>query len=344
MRSLCISHIIVASLVSVFLLSCGNATGSKDNAPIPNGPSGSNENLGNWVARTTGTSTNLNDVAFFYGTGIIAVGDAGTVLVSKDKGQTWETKDLGTKANLRHISWVNDVVFIGGENIVLMSKDKGNTFVKAGEVSGNIVDMDFTSSRERGDSFWAVGTEGLALVARLGEQELEDFAPESMTWKKVEISGSKNLTGVSFSFEDGLVIGDNGFLVQTSNGGETFEPVTNISTEANLLTIDDEVIGGEGVIARRDAISGMPVGSYKWSLDAYSNFPVFRDFNCLSECMAVGSNNGGSLVVRISRENEIIETQASGIRSELRAITRITGDSYVAVGTSGAVLVLDKAE
>jgi hypothetical protein len=140
------------------------------------------------------------------------------------------------------------------------------------------------------------------------------------------------------------IIGNNDSLVQASDSGETFEPVTNISTEASMLTIDDEVIDGEGVVARWYAINGMPVGSYKWSLGADSNFPLFRDFNCISESMAVGSNNGGSLLLRISQENEIIETQASSIRSELRAITRMTGDSYVAVRTGGAVLVLDQAE
>ena len=172
-------------LVGILLSACGTKSKGRNDAPNPNGPTGGSESLGDWERLSTNVTANLNSVTSVWETGIIAVGDGGTVIVSADEGKTWATKDVGTTSNLYRIAYVNSVVYIGGDNIVLISRDKGNNFVRAGSVEGEVRDIDYQSSNSKPGTFWAVGTNGLVLKAETGVKagdEVEGFEPASLVW------------------------------------------------------------------------------------------------------------------------------------------------------------------
>lgn len=321
--------------------SCGAKSSGHNDAPKPNRTGSGPETLGKWERHDTNTSANLNSVSYIYDIGVIAVGDGGTVIVSPDQGLTWAQRDLGTKENLYKIAWVNNVVYIAGDNTILMSKDNGKNFVAAGNVTGKIRDIVFASSDANPVSFWAVGSDGLVLNAT-STSKLENLKPESLAWTKVDVPDAGNLTGVTFSFRNGLIVGEGGFIAETRDDGKTFSRVTSVSTKANLLTVDgSETIGGEGVLIRRNPINGMPSGSYHWAQYESTDLPTIRDLACISDCMAVGSTASGATILKYSTdENGSLDNgvpEASSIYDQLNAIT--WGPSrYIAVGANGAFL------
>lgn len=338
------------------VLSCGSTSGDRKGSPAPNdGGSGQGnggngsagpEKLGNWVrhhaAASGGVGSDLKDVAYMYNRGIFVVGKSGTLLLSPDEGKTWSRIATGTEADLHSIAWVNDVFYVGGKDVVLISTDKGATFQRGGSPSGAIRSMAYTSYGRDSFAFWAVGDGGLILRATVVNQKLEDFAPSALVWEKLSIPGAGNLTGVSMSFGRGLIVGEKGFIAQTHDNGATFEKVSQVTTTKNLLAIDDEVIGGDGVLVRRSPINGMPVGSYKWSLREVSDFPTILGLKCTYDCMVVGRSATGSVIMFIDHDGKKFETEASGIKENLRGINVGPDGRYIAVGDSGAVFIASK--
>ncbi|HYX37816.1 MAG TPA: YCF48-related protein [Oligoflexus sp.] len=171
---------------------------------------------------------------------------------------------------------------------------------------------------------------------------MENLDPTALVWEKVSIPDAENLTGVMFSFDDGLIVGENGFIAETHDGGDSFNRVTiqSANTRANLLTIDNntsQMIGGEGIMLRRSSISGMPAGSYTWSAHQGSDLPTIRDLACFTDCMAVGSTKSGSSILKIDIDGNIEEVQASGLKAQLNSIAWAPG-GYLAVGGNGTFL------
>ena len=73
-----------------------------------------------WVRRTSGTVQNLNSVSCASSSTCIAVGDAGTILVTVDGGQSWQRRISGTIDHLISANCSNDrsCVAVGyGDNL-----------------------------------------------------------------------------------------------------------------------------------------------------------------------------------------------------------------------------------
>jgi photosystem II stability/assembly factor-like uncharacterized protein len=213
-----------------------------------------------------------------------------------------------------------------------MSTDEGKTFAKAGEVQGTVRAMCVTSSGSNRFTFWAVGDHGLVLRAAVAN---EVFDPTTLVWEKVDIGYTGNLTGISFSFDAGLIVGSNGYIVQTNDAGKTFSTVSNVRTTSDLNVLFGSYIGGNGVIMNRSPISGMPVGSYKWWSKEGTDYPNITALRCLGDCIAVGYTDKGAIIMSINGDNgNVIERQAEGIHKILRSIDR-TVNGFIAVGDSG---------
>lgn len=76
-----------------------------------------------WTKVSTGTQVSLNAVAQA-GTNAVAVGDAGTILVSHDGGDTWKKASAVTGATLTGVRYLKDAfVIVGSANTLLRSKD-----------------------------------------------------------------------------------------------------------------------------------------------------------------------------------------------------------------------------
>jgi len=75
---------------------------------------------GVWKRMNSGTSEDLNDISFLsWDTSACAVGDNGTVLISKDNGTSWTKVDIGVSASLTAVSGNGSGVgFIVGNSIL----------------------------------------------------------------------------------------------------------------------------------------------------------------------------------------------------------------------------------
>jgi len=78
---------------------------------------------GSWSVVASGTVSNLNDVLFLTGAIVLAVGDAGTIIGSTDRGATWSTQTSNTAQNLEAIAYngVNNTLVVGANGTVLLS-------------------------------------------------------------------------------------------------------------------------------------------------------------------------------------------------------------------------------
>ncbi|MFP6645196.1 MAG: YCF48-related protein, partial [Candidatus Latescibacterota bacterium] len=78
---------------------------------------------GSWSVVASGTVRNLNDVLFLTGAIVLAVGDAGTIIGSTDRGATWSTQTSNTAQNLEAIAYngVNNTLVVGANGTVLLS-------------------------------------------------------------------------------------------------------------------------------------------------------------------------------------------------------------------------------
>jgi hypothetical protein len=324
--------VLAATVLFGLTVGCGKAGKTSGPGDVSQGE----PNFGPWREIVTGTHFDLFDVSM--GKKLFAVGEAGTMITSTDQGKTWSTQETGVQTDLVKIKWVNNVMFVCGVDAILISKDHGQTFTPAKGIKGRLNDIEWTSSLAHGSNFWAVGAAGLVLKAKIPNQDLEQLDPDALVWQQVDVGHSGDLTGVSFSFERGLIIGKSGFIVQTQDMGSTFEPVPQVETSQDLLTIDDEVIGGDRVLLKREPISGMPVGSYRWLATEDSSWPQILGLHCLSDCLAVGRHNGSSAIFTIKGE-DVLETEAANIPYRLHAITNMFNKAFIAVGGNGKALV-----
>ena len=117
----------------------------------------------------------------------------------------------------------------------------------------------------------------------------------------------------------------------------TFDPVTEVTTRADIFAVDNSVMGGDGVLLKRSSINGAPAGSYQWRLVEKSDLPIIRGLYCTSDCIAVGDDNSGSNIITVDSDGELLDEQAWGIKTTLRAVVRYTMRSH-AVGDDGTIL------
>lgn len=85
---------------------------------------------GSWSSQASGTAQRLNGVHFVNANLGWIVGDAGTLRVSYDGGETWTPQSPGTQEDLRDVYFINSSVgwVVGSEGTVLHTRDGGQTW------------------------------------------------------------------------------------------------------------------------------------------------------------------------------------------------------------------------
>jgi photosystem II stability/assembly factor-like uncharacterized protein len=179
-----------------------------------------------WTAEALGTDAEFHDIAFLdEQNGWIVGGQhgiaGGVVGRTTDGGQTWRFRS-GVARMMKGLSLLHfyDIHFIDDKNacmtasggMILRTDDGGNSWrmVRRGAVHARLYAVDFVDDK-RG---WAVGW-GYVLTTDDGGHK----------WKAV---GEKRVYGNDVEFlsaNDGWIVGQNGALHRTRDGGETWEQV-----------------------------------------------------------------------------------------------------------------------
>jgi len=173
-----------------------------------------------WTSLESGTDERLFAVALGAHRTVVAVGVFGTILVSRDDGESWSPVKLDWLAILGddlepHFYAVHidgNTVTVGGEfGLLLRSHDQGATWAVAHKGDASIFDFTF-NDRGRG---LAIGQNGLVLRTD----------NNGASWHRMAPLGEINLLGVWLSGEYALTVGIRGAFV-SRDGGRSWRELT----------------------------------------------------------------------------------------------------------------------
>jgi len=160
-------------------------------------------------------------------------GYAGSLLRTRDGGQTWEWSQVGVDELLRRVVFVNETQgwVVGHRGTILHTDNGGNSWHVQHRVPGIYLrDIAFADSKHG----WAVGHEATILHTDDG----------GMTWHPQSLIGYKGrdlprLHGVTaINAQRAVLVGEFGVVAITNNGGATWF-VQKTGTNKTLLDVSD---------------------------------------------------------------------------------------------------------
>ncbi len=243
--------------------------------------SGGGRRESTWLDQSSGVTLHLTDVVVSDTENVWAVGNGGTIIATSDGGATWHSQSSGTSEDLHSVAFadVNNGLAAGANGVILRTSDGGETWSAVG--SG-------TSERLRSVAF--AGTKAIAVGDGGTVTRSEDAG---ISWRMQEVSYvldgdapgepvelRETLRGVGFIDEQrGFVYGNNGLILETPDGGESWERVS-------LIDSDDEPIPSKDLLAAWTVINERS-GNVRYFVASSKSFWQWG---------AVGGNLGKSLV------------------------------------------------
>ena len=175
-----------------------------------------------------------------------AVGEAGIILNTADAGATWQAQASGVKNNLNGVSFVSTTFgcAVGDKGTIVYTTD-GSTWNSASSVPTTLKLNGVDVEPVEGDFGFAVGVKGTILTT-----------DTCSSWTAQTSGTTANLNGVSTcrcDSPDGWAVGDYGHILNTVNGGTTWNPQLS-GTGQNLESVwfvnafDGWAVGKRGVI------------------------------------------------------------------------------------------------
>ncbi|HXV14994.1 MAG TPA: YCF48-related protein [Candidatus Krumholzibacteria bacterium] len=155
----------------------------------------------------------LYDIVFLTNTTAIAVGEAGTVLVTTDAGQSWVVsfQVAGVETHLRRIDRLDasSAVAVGDDGVVLRTTDGGDTWTPiASGTSVDLLDVSF------GDAMNGIAVAGVT-VLRTGNGGL--------AWQSTSVPSFLRAVDM-ITATDAIAVGDWTDVMMTTNGGADWTP------------------------------------------------------------------------------------------------------------------------
>lgn len=259
--------------------------------------------------------------------GFIAVGNAGTILSSRD-GRSWQAEASGTSGDLRSVAASRaGFVVVGGRGLIL-SSERGDHWTE--RRSGT--DVDLTHVIFTGEQFVAVGggfnDDALALTSTDGAAWARVEGPPHYSFRAVALAGSSIVASAVKPSEIPMAL-DNAVLASvppsTSNRGGWIErPAPSFS---DSLTVQNEALtvgsyGGKSMLSRSS-------DGEKW---ATLELPA-------PEARSVASSGSRLVIVGGSSTLDSADGRDWSAHEVARQLTAVAygADTFVAVGYQGHV-------
>jgi photosystem II stability/assembly factor-like uncharacterized protein len=155
-----------------------------------------------------------------------AVGDWGAITTTGDGGVTWEDRSLGEDVILNAVSFLDAQhgYIVGEFGTLRVTSDGGKTWEKREVGTQKTLFGVSFATPEKG---WVVGIDGLILRTRDGGKtwDVQHGTTEAASVEElsfVEMLKNPGLYDVSVIGQYGVVVGDTGNVMTTSDGGETW--------------------------------------------------------------------------------------------------------------------------
>jgi photosystem II stability/assembly factor-like uncharacterized protein len=204
----------------------------------------------------------------------MATGNYGKILISSDKGRTWENQTTPVESHLQDItSWdEKQSVAVGNNGVTLRTEDGGKTWIEVESPKSETANKLLRVHSYPNGEAWAVGEMGMILQSndygqtwnQMREEEdvfMNDIVrvddttlyiagefglifkstDNGKTWKDTQTDSPNSFTAVAFRTpQEGVVVGLGGAIVATQDGGETWtyiDPKQSAMTE-HLMDVD----------------------------------------------------------------------------------------------------------
>jgi photosystem II stability/assembly factor-like uncharacterized protein len=192
-----------------------------------------------------------------------AVGNFGSIHVTKDGGKTWQTRASNTKEPLFSVAFADDKSgwIVGKSGVILRTTDGGETWqpqktpIKQPKHLFKVAAIDAQRA-------WAVGDWGAVIETTDGGATWEDRSLGGLAVERVEEPGRTMQTitddvilyDVDFlDAQHGFIVGEFGTLLATTDGGAHWRQIT-LPTEKTLFAVhfrspeEGWVVGIDGII------------------------------------------------------------------------------------------------
>lgn len=294
------------------------------------GPSGqvarSTDGGATWQEVVTGMSDIGSAIAFANDNTVVVMGNLSQTMRSTDGGATWvvgfinggsnyyrlrfatATTGLAVGANGGQIARTSDGgetwTIIGGgiydQTVIGMATSPGGSvvlagaFAQAGFLLRSITagaTWDNTGTRYTSPSF---ASEQVAIA--IGSTQIVRSADAGQTWTVVYQPGTVSLTNTAMASANvGLVVGDNGLILRTTDGGLNWGVVPSGITQriravrcltTTLCLADGNSVAGDGLIRSTDA-------GASWSPVSLQGFAAVRSIARVSDSIAIIADDNG---------------------------------------------------
>lgn len=274
----------------------------------------------------------LHDSAALHGVHFIdeqngwAVGDSGTILVTRDSGNNWNTQTGSFPQDLNAVHFVNHKLgwAAGNNGTILTTRDGGNTWAVIGSITTETLNSVYFINERDG---WLAGNNGTILVTR----------DSGNTWNTQTGSPMRDLNAVYFvSHKLGWVAGDDGIILTTRDGGITWKTVDNAAGNLNSVHFIDErngwAAGDNGtILITRD-------GGNTWNTPDGNFTPDFNAVHFVNHELGwVVGDEGTILFTQDGGKNW--RKQASGTMRRLESVHFVNDQYGWAIGTDETILV-----
>lgn len=274
------------------------------------------------------------------------VGNNGAIYKTSDGGQNWEGKNSNVDVALNSVFFTdtNTGYACGASGTIINTTDGGETWIEADKVTNHeIFSIHFINDTI---GFTAVRSNGYAKTTNAGED-----------WQWINLSVapySNRVHDVAFySEQDGYMVGHNGFVFSTNDGGETWD-FTLLSEYSDLygLAVRDEntviAVGRTGTILRNytgpeehplaeddptsiaPSLNPDPLHRFTVSPNPFSQFITIQGaFNGNSSLVEIFDIKGRKILSeRYSKESGALKVDTSPLKTGVYLL-RITDGTYI---------------
>jgi len=246
--------------------------------------------------RVSGTTEDLNGVAYLSNSIIFAVGNGGVILRSIDGGATWGAQTSSTTNALFDVAAGSSLVgyAVGATGRIVKTTDAGATAWTV-QTSGTLQNLNgvFFIDANTG---WAVGDAGTIIATTNG----------GSTWTPQMSNTTQNLNSVYFvDALKGWAVGNGGVILATTNGGSTWTPqISGVTTNLNAVHFVSPsrgyVVGDNGLILELDITT---IQRYLLPTDA--------DLKNGNPVVTIRTNTGQSFE-SVTYDDMVVESAVSG--------------------------------
>ena len=170
-----------------------------------------------WVSQTSGTSNQINGIAFSSSLGLyVAVGAGGTIITSPNS-VTWTTRTSGVSTALNAVLWDGTYfVAVGNAGVILTSTNGTTWTANAYSSANNLVDVAYDGT----SIYNAVDNTGNVVKAS---------SPPTGTWTATQITTSSAFPFTSISFGNSLWVAVGFQSIYTSANGTSWTVGANFA-------------------------------------------------------------------------------------------------------------------